>query len=244
MNLPPQAGKFCGERKMKIRRSKRYKASAKELPETALSLAEAVKKVKSFSPTKFDQSVECAVWLGVDPKQSDQIVRGAISLPNGIGKSKKVVAFCEDSDIEAAKAAGAIEAGSDDLIKKVMGGWLDFDVAIASPKVMGKAGKLGKVLGPQGKMPSPKNGTVTADVITAIREFAAGKVEFKADAGGNVHSVVGKYSFDEDKLIGNIRAFMEMLKKMKPASAKGTYIKKVTLSATMSPGVMVDLAEF
>ncbi len=244
LNLPSQAGKFCGEQKMKIRRSKRYKAAAKDLSQTALKLADAVKKLKTFNPTKFDQSIDCVVWLGVDIKQADQIIRGAISLPHGIGKSKKVVAFCEDSDIEAAKQAGAIEAGSDELVKKIIGGWMDFDVAIASPKVMGKAGKLGKVLGPQGKMPSPKNGTVTADVITAIREFAAGKVEFKADTGGNVHAVVGKYSFDENKLVDNIRAFMETIKKMRPASAKGTYIKKVSLSATMSPGVMVDISEF
>jgi large subunit ribosomal protein L1 len=229
---------------MKIRRSKRYKAAATDLPQTPLSLTEAVKKVKSFNPTKFDQSIDCVVWLGIDIKQSDQIIRGAISLPHGIGKSKKVVAFCEDSDIEAAKQAGAIEAGTDDLIKKIMGGWMDFDVAVASPKVMGKAGKLGKVLGPQGKMPSPKNGTVTTDVITAIKEFSAGKSEFKADTGGNVHTVVGKYSFDESKLVDNIRAFINVIKKIKPASSKGTYIKKVSISATMSPGVMVDISEF
>ncbi len=229
---------------MKIRRSKRYKASAKDLPETPLKLVDAVKKVKSFSPTKFDQSIDCVVWLGIDIKQADQIIRGAISLPHGIGKSKKVIAFCEDSDIEAAKQAGAIEAGSDELVKKIIGGWMDFDVAVASPKVMGKAGRLGKVLGPQGKMPSPKNGTVTPDVITAVREFAAGKSEFKADTGGNVHTVVGKFSFDETKLVENIRAFMETIKKIKPASSKGTYIKKVSISATMSPGVMVDISEF
>jgi len=228
---------------MKIRRSKRYKASAKDLPETPLKLVDAVKKVKSFNPTKFDQSIECVVHLGVDSKQADQLIRGAISLPHGIGKSKKVIAFCEDSDIEAAKQAGAIEAGCDDLIKKITGGWMDFDVAIASPKVMGKAGKLGKVLGPQGKMPSPKNGTVTQDVITAVREFVAGKSEFKNDTGGNVHTVVGRFSFDEGKLNDNIRAFMEVIKKMKPASAKGTYIKKVAISATMSPSVMVDVSE-
>ena len=229
---------------MKIRRSKRYKAAAKDLPQTSLKLADAVKKVKSFNPTKFDQSVDCVVQLGVDIKQSDQIVRGAISLPHGIGRSKKVIAICEDSDIEAAKQAGAIEAGSDELIKKIMGGWMDFDVAIASPKVMGKAGKLGKVLGPQGKMPSPKNGTVTADVITAVKEFSAGKSEFKADTGGNVHTVVGKCSFDENKLVDNIRAFMELIKKVKPVAAKGTYIKNVSISATMSPGVSVDVSEF
>jgi large subunit ribosomal protein L1 len=229
---------------MKIVRSKRYKQSAKDLPETPLKLVDAVKKIKTFNPTKFDQSIDCVVWLGVDIKQADQIIRGAISLPHGIGKSKKVVAFCEDSDIEAAKQAGAIEAGSDELIKKITGGWMDFDVAVASPKVMGKAGRLGKVLGPQGKMPSPKNGTVTADVITAVREFAAGKSEFKADTGGNVHTVIGKFSFDDTKLIENLRAFMEVIRKIKPASSKGTYIKKVSIKATMTPGVMVDVSEF
>ncbi|MFA5292793.1 MAG: 50S ribosomal protein L1 [Phycisphaerae bacterium] len=229
---------------MKIRRSKRYKAAAKDLPQTPLSLAEAIKKVKSFNPTKFDQSIECVVHLGVDSKQADQLIRGAISLPHGIGKSKKVVAFCEDSDIEAVKQAGAIEAGCDELIKKITGGWMDFDVAIASPKVMGKAGKLGKVLGPQGKMPSPKNGTVTLDVVTAVKEFVAGKTEFKNDTGGNVHTVVGRHSFDDGKLVDNIRAFMEVMKKLKPSSAKGTYIKKISICATMSPGVMVDISEF
>jgi large subunit ribosomal protein L1 len=179
--------------------------------------------------------------LGIDPKQADQMVRGSISLPHGIGKQKKVIAFCEDSDIEAAKNAGAIEAGCDDLVKKVTDGWLDFDVAIASPKVMGKVGKLGRLLGPQGKMPSPKNGTVTGDVITAVTEFAAGKVEFRNDAGGNVHTVVGKQSFETEKLIGNIEAFVSHIKKMKPAATKGTYIKKVSISATMSPGVAVSI---
>ena len=227
-----------------LKRSKRYSAAAKDLPQTAVSLAEAVKRVKSFTPTKFDQSVDCVIWLGVDPKQADQLIRGSVSLPHGIGKSKKVIAFCEDSDIEAAKQAGAIEAGCDALIKKITDGWMDFDVAIASPKVMGKAGRLGKILGPQGKMPSPKNGTVTADVMKAVREFAAGKVEFKNDTGSNVHVVVGKVSFDDAKLIDNIKAFMELIKRMRPASAKGTYIRKVSLSATMSPGVSVDAAEF
>jgi large subunit ribosomal protein L1 len=226
------------------KRGKRYKDAAKDLPSGPVSLTEAVKKVKSFPPGKFDQSIDCVVWLGIDPKQSDQIVRGAVSLPHGVGKSKKVIAFCEDSDIDAAKQAGAIEAGCDELIKKITGGWMDFDVAIASPKVMGKAGRLGKILGPQGKMPSPKTGTVTQDIITAIKEFAAGKAEFKNDAGGNVHIVVGKQSFDEQKLSDNIRAFMALMKKIKPVASKGTYIKKVAISATMSPGVQVDAAEF
>ncbi len=220
-------------------RGKRYRKEAEQVGKAAVSLAEAVAKIKSFNSTKFDQTVQCVLWLGIDPKQSDQIIRGAISLPHGIGKQKKVIAFCEGADAEAAKQAGAIEVGCDELIAKIQGGWADFDVAIASPKVMGKVGKLGRVLGPQGKMPSPKNGTVTSDVATAVREFAAGKVEFKNDAGGNVHMVVGKQSFDAQKLIENIDAAISHIKKIKPASAKGTYIKKVCIAAAMSPGVTV-----
>ena len=189
-------------------RSKRYKQELQKVPKEPVSLAKAVEKVKSFNSAKFDQSVECVVQLGVDTKQADQMVRGSISLPYGIGKQKKVIAFCDDTEVEAAKKAGAVEAGCDELIKKVSDGWMDFDVAIASPKVMGKVGKLGRTLGPQGKMPSPKNGTVTADVITAVGEFAAGKIEFKSDTGGNVHTVVGKQSFEAAKLIGNIGAFI------------------------------------
>ena len=222
-------------------RSKRYKKESEQLSGEPMGLAEAVEKIKSFNTVKFDQSVECVLNLGIDPKQADQLVRGSISLPHGIGKQKKVIAFCEDSDVEAAKSAGAVEAGCDELIKKVSDGWLDFDVAIASPKVMGKVGKLGRVLGPQGKMPSPKNGTVTADVKTAVAEFAAGKVEFRSDAGGNVHVVVGKQSFEAEKLVGNIEALLSHMNRIKPATAKGTYIKKVCLSATMSPSVMVSV---
>jgi len=224
------------------KRSKRYNGDAQKAVKEPVSLSEAVKKVKSFGSTKFDQSVECVMHLGIDPKQADQMIRGAISLPHGIGKARKVIAFCEDSDADAAKAAGAIEAGCDGLIAKVSDGWLDFDVAIASPKVMGKAGKLGRVLGPQGKMPSPKNGTVTADVIQAVKDFAAGKVEFRNDSGGNIHAVVGKLSFDEKKLEENVQAFIEHIKKMKPSALKGVYIKKVCISATMSPGVVLDVS--
>lgn len=222
-------------------KSKRYKKELEQLSPEPMGLAEAVEKVKSFNSVKFDQSVECVLHLGIDPKQADQLVRGSISLPHGIGKQKKVIAFCEDSDIEAAGAAGAIEAGCDELIKKVSDGWLDFDVAVASPKVMGKVGKLGRVLGPQGKMPSPKNGTVTTDVATAVAEFAAGKVEFRSDAGGNVHVVVGKQSFETEKLVGNIEAFLSHIRKIKPAATKGTYIKKMCVSATMSPSIMVSI---
>ncbi len=219
--------------------SKRYKKELEQVSQTPVSLAEAVEKIKSFKSVKFDQTIECVLHLGIDTKLAEQLIRGSISLPHGVGKQKKVIAFCEDSDIEAAKKAGAIEAGCDELIKKITDGWMDFDVAIAAPKVMGKAGKLGRILGPQGKMPSPKNGTVTADIASAVAEFAAGKVEFKNDAGGNVHAVVGKQSFDKQKLIENIEAFLSHIKKMKPATAKGTYIKKMSISATMSPGVTV-----
>ena len=222
------------------KRSKRYTADAQKAVVETLALSDAVQKVKSFASTKFDQSVECVMHLGIDPKQADQMVRGAISLPHGIGKARKVIAFCEDSEADAAKAAGAIEAGCDELVAKVAGGWLDFDVAIASPKVMGKAGKLGRVLGPQGKMPSPKNGTVTPDVVQAVKDFAAGKVEFRNDAGGNIHAVVGKLSFDDKKLEENIHAFIAHINKVKPSAVKGAYVKKICISATMSPGVVVD----
>jgi len=222
-------------------RSKRYKKESQQLGKEPVSLTEAVEKIKSFKSTKFDQSIECVLQLGIDPKQADQMVRGSISLPHGIGKQKKVIAFCEDSDIEEARKAGAIESGCDELIKKVADGWMDFDVAVASPKVMGKISKLGRVLGPQGKMPSPKKGTVTNDVATAVAEFAAGKIEFKNDAGGNVHAVVGKQSFEAEKLIGNIEAFVSHIKKVKPAAAKGTYIKKLCISATMSPAIAVSI---
>ncbi|MFH1882352.1 MAG: 50S ribosomal protein L1 [Planctomycetota bacterium] len=222
-------------------KSKRYKKESEQLSKESLSLTEAVEKVKSFKSVKFDQSIECVLHLGIDPKQADQLVRGSISLPHGIGKQKKVIAFCEDSDVEAAKSAGAIEAGCDELVKKITDGWMDFDVAIASPKMMSKVGKLGRVLGPQGKMPSPKNGTVTGNVVTAVSEFAAGKVEFRNDAGGNIHVVVGKQSFETEKLVDNIDAFVSHIKKIRPAAAKGTYIKKMSISATMSPGITVAI---
>ena len=223
-------------------KSKRYKKEAEQSSMELYSIPDAVKKVKSFGSTKFDQSIECVMHLGIDPKQADQMIRGAISLPNGIGKARKVIAFCDESEVQAAKDAGAIEAGDDELVKKVQDGWLDFDVAVAAPRVMGKVGKLGRVLGPQGKMPSPKNGTVTADVASAVKDFAAGKVEFRNDSGGNIHAVVGKISFDEKKLTENVDAFVSHIKHMKPATVKGLYIKKIAISATMSPSVLVDVA--
>lgn len=222
-------------------KSKRYKTEAEQISKESLSLGAAIDKIKSFTSVKFDQTVEFVLQLGIDPKQADQLVRGSLSLPHGVGKQKRVIAFCSDEDVEAAKAAGAIEAGTDELIKKITDGWMDFDVAVASPRVMGKAGKLGRILGPQGKMPSPKNGTVTNDVATAVAEFTAGKIEFRNDSGGNVHVVVGKQTFEKQKLIDNIEAFVAHIKKVKPAAAKGTYIKKACVAATMSPGVTVSL---
>ena len=222
-------------------RSKRYKGQLEQLSKEPVGLTEAVEKVKSFESMKFDQSIECVMNLGIDPKQADQLIRGSISLPYGIGKAKNVIAFCDDSEVEAAVQAGAVEAGCDELVKKITDGWMDFDVAIASPRVMGKVGKLGRVLGPQGKMPSPKNGTVTKDVAAAVAEFAAGKVEFRNDAGGNVHVVVGKQSFETKKLVSNIDAFVSHIKKIKPAATKGTYIKKMCISATMSPSVAISV---
>ena len=220
-------------------RSKRYRKDAEKQPKRSLPVAEAVKALKGFSKTKFDQSVDIVFNLGIDPKQADQLVRGSVSLPKGIGVSKKVIAFCPETEIEKAKAAGAIEAGADDLVDRVNKGWLDFDVAIAHPSLMGKVGKLGKVLGPQGKMPSPKSGTVTADIATAVKEYAAGKVEFRNDAGGVVHAVVGKLSFDAAKLTENIEAFIRYINNLKPAAVKGHYIRSITVSATMSPGIQI-----
>ncbi len=191
---------------------------------------------------KIDQTVEIVVHLGIDPKHADQMVRGAMSLPKGIGKSRKVIAFCEGDTAEAAKAAGAIEVGVEELVKKIQDGWLDFDVAIAHPSMMGKVGKLGRVLGPQGKMPTPKAGTVTPDVETAVKEFTAGRLEYRNDDGGNIHLPIGKVSFSVEDLKENAEAVLSHIKKVKPAAAKGQYVKRVCVSATRTPSVMIDAA--
>ncbi|MBI5865127.1 MAG: 50S ribosomal protein L1 [Planctomycetes bacterium] len=222
---------------------KRYRKDIEKRPNHALPVEQAVKALKGYSKPKFDQSIDIVFHLGIDPKQADQLVRGSVSLPKGIGASKKVIAFCPETEIEKAKAAGAIEAGADELVDKVSKGWLDFDVAIAHPSLMGKVGKLGKVLGPQGKMPSPKSGTVTADIGTAVKEYAAGKVEFRNDANGNVHAVVGKLSFSEDDLKENISAFMDHIRRMKPSTSKGVFMKKVAISGSMSPSVELELGQ-
>jgi len=224
-------------------KGKRYRADLATVEEEkTLPLEEAVAKVLTFKKAKFDQSVELCVHLGIDAKQDDQRVRGSISLPHGIGKSRRVVAFCSSDKVAAAKEAGAVEAGGEELVKKVEGGWMDFDVAVASPDMMRVVSKLGKVLGPKGLMPSPKAGTVTPNVAQAVAEYAAGKVEFRNDAGGNVQAVIGKQSFDAAKLVDNANALLATIQRLKPAAAKGQYVKKITISGTMTPGVQVAVS--
>jgi len=225
------------------KKGKRYSADTKAQPgKEPVSLAEAVSRIKSFKATKFDQSVELCMHLGIDAKQADQMIRGSLSLPHGIGKNKRVIAFCQSDKVEEAKAAGATEAGGEDLVKKVEGGWLDFDVAVASPDMMRIVSKLGKALGPKGLMPSPKSGTVTPNVAQAVKEYAAGKVEFRNDSGGNVHAAVGKQSFGVKELEENAQAFIDHITKMKPSSTKGHYIKSMSMSGTMTPGVAIEVA--
>jgi large subunit ribosomal protein L1 len=211
----------------------------KLVPESPVDLEKAVSIIKKFGGTKFDQAVEIHMRLGVDSKQADQIVRGSLVLPHGIGKTQRVVVFAKGAAADAAKAAGADEVGQEDLSKKIMGGWTEFDVCIAAPDMMGLVGPLGRVLGPRGLMPSPRAGTVTPDVASAVKDYKAGKVEFRNDAGGNVHAVVGRLSFDAKKLEENIATFLNFVQSIKPASIKGTYVKNISITATMSPGVQV-----
>jgi large subunit ribosomal protein L1 len=204
-----------------------------------IPVADAVGILKKFPPTKFDQSVEIHMRLGIDPKQADQIIRGSLVLPHGIGKAKRVVVFAKGNLAEDAKAAGAEVVGAEDLAKRIKEGWTDFDVCIAAPDMMGLVGPLGKVLGPRGLMPSPRAGTVTADIGRTVGEYRAGKVEFRNDPTGIVHAVVGKASFDASKLVDNIRSFIDFIQSLQPSSVRGQYIKSVSISATMTPGVMV-----
>lgn len=221
---------------------------SKQVDSTAtLPIGEAIGKLKGLEDTlppkikrcKCDQSVEIAVRLGVDPKQADQIVRGSIVLPNGIGKTKTVLVFAQGANADAARAAGADFVGGKDLADKIKAGWVEFDAAIATPDMMGVVGPLGKVLGPRGLMPSPRAGTVTQDVTNTVREYKAGKIEFRVDSGGNVHCVVGKLSFTEQQLTENIEALLKYLRTLKPASSKGVYMRHVTVTATFSPGINV-----
>ncbi|GJM18376.1 MAG: 50S ribosomal protein L1 [Phycisphaeraceae bacterium] len=219
--------------------SKRARANTEKAPTDAMDPKAAFKTLKTFKAPKFDQSVEVVMHLGIDTKHADQQIRGSVSLPKGIGKAKKVVAFCPSEQVKAAKEAGAIEAGGEDLVQKIEGGFLDFDVAVASPDMMRVVSKLGKALGPKGLMPSPKNGTVTPKVAEAVAEFAAGKVEYRADKGGNIHAVIGKMSFDEGDLVENFEHFVETIEKQRPVSVKGEYVKSVTVSGSMTPGVRI-----
>lgn len=219
--------------------SKRARENRALVPSDQLEPAAAISAVKKFKGPKFDQSVEVCLHLGVDTKQADQMLRGSVSLPNGIGKNKRVIAFCGDEDKQAALDAGAIKAGGADLMEEVEKGFFDFDVAIASPDMMRVIAKLGRVLGPKGLMPSPKNGTVTPKVTEAVGEFAAGKVEYRTDKGGNIHAIIGKMSFSEGDLLANYTHFFETIEKIRPSTVKGTYIKKITLSGTQTPGVQI-----
>jgi large subunit ribosomal protein L1 len=225
------------------KQSKRFRALAAKNPTPAknpLPLDQAVKMLKEFGNTKFDQSVEIAMRLGVDPKQADQIVRGSVVLPNGIGKTRRVIVFAKGDLAEQAKAAGADEVGAEELQKKVKDGWTDFDVCIAAPDMMGLVGPLGKVLGPRGLMPSPRAGTVTPEIAKTVKEYKAGKVEFRNDDTGIVHAVVGKVSFSPEKLSENIKSFIDHVVHLKPHTVKGQYVKSISIAATMSPGIRLQ----
>ena len=220
-------------KKMKANREIADKYEGPQEPATA------IKALKEFKAPKFDQSVEIVVHLGIDPRQADQQLRGSLSFPKGIGRSARVICFCQPEKAEAAKAAGAVEAGGEDLVEKIQGGWMDFDVAVASPDMMRVVSALGRVLGPKGLMPSPKAGTVTPDVETAVKEYSAGKLEYRNDEFGNIHCVIGKMSFPEGDLLENLAFFMNHVEKIRPAAAKGNYLKKATVSGTMTPGIQV-----
>jgi large subunit ribosomal protein L1 len=221
--------------------AKRMKQLVEKQPSEALPVSEAVVALKQFDGTSFDQSVEIAMRLGVDPAQADQIIRGSIVLPHGIGKKQRIVVFAKGPKAEEAKEAGADHIGDEDLAKKIQGGWTDFDVCIATPDMMKVVGPLGRVLGPRGLMPSPRAGTVTPEVTKTINEYKAGKVEFRNDKGGNIHAIVGKLSFEPQQLTDNIQSFVDLIIGMKPSAVKGTYLRSAYVSATMSPSVKLDV---
>ena len=234
--VPPARGK-----KLRNQLKNQMQKLSKDGP---MPLPRAVQALKTLRRAKFDETVEIHMWLGVDISQSDQLIRGTVPLPHGVGKVVRVVVFCQGDNVKKAQEAGAEFAGSDDLIEKIQKqNWLDFDVALATQDMMGKVSRLGKTLGPRGLMPTPKAGTViTGDVASAVRDFKAGKVEFRTDKGGNVHAGVGKISFDENKLTENITAFIDAVRAAKPTGVKGNYIKSMTICSTMSPGVAVQVA--
>jgi large subunit ribosomal protein L1 len=227
------------------KRGKKYRAALEKIEEARkYSLEEAALKVKEIAFAKFDETVELTMWLGVDPRKADQLVRGTLVLPHGLGKSKTVLVIAQGEKIKEAEEAGADFVGGEDMVTKIKGGWLEFDALIATPDMMRLVGALGKILGPRGLMPNPKTGTVTPDVKTAVRETKAGKVEYRVDKTGVVHVAIGKVSFDADKIQDNARAILEAVVKAKPATAKGKYVKKVNLASTMGPGVLLDEAAY
>ena len=221
---------------------KKYRESAKLVDKPAYTLGDAMPVIKKAAFAKFDETVEVAMRLGVDPKHADQMVRGTVVLPHGLGKSKRVIAIASGDKVREAREAGADEVGGDDLVQKIQGGWMEFDAVVATPDMMKSVGKLGKVLGPRGLMPNPKTGTVTLDVARAVREVKAGKVEFRVDKTGIIHCPVGKVSFAAEKLAENAQALIASILKAKPATAKGRYVRSIVISSTMGPGVPIDLA--
>jgi large subunit ribosomal protein L1 len=224
-----------------MKRSKRYREQLSKIDRVKMySVEEAVKLLKEIASAKFDETVEIAMRLGVDPRHADQMVRGTVALPNGTGKAVRILVLTKGQNVEKAKAAGADHIGLEEYIEKIQKGWLDFDVVVASPDVMSMVGRLGKILGTRGLMPNPKSGTVTADIETAVQEIKAGKIDFRVDKTGIIHSGIGKVSFENDKLIENVKAFINTIIKMKPASAKGTYLKSISLSSTMGPGLFLE----
>ncbi|AMV71481.1 50S ribosomal protein L1 [Desulfuromonas carbonis] len=221
---------------------KQHKAAKAQIDRTQVyTLEEGIALVKQAAFAKFDETVDISVRLGVDPRKADQMVRGAVVLPNGLGKTVRVLVFAKGEKAQEAQAAGADYVGADDLVAKIQGGWFDFDTAIATPDMMGTVGKIGKLLGPRGLMPNPKVGTVTFDIGRAVNEAKSGKVEYRVEKAGIVHAPVGKVSFDPEKLAGNILAVMDALVKAKPQTSKGTYLKKISLSSTMGPGINLDV---
>jgi large subunit ribosomal protein L1 len=223
------------------KKGKKYLEAVKLVDRTkAYPIAEAIELVKKTSFTKFDATLEVAFRLGADPKKADQQIRGAVVLPNGTGKTQRVLVFAKGEKLKEAEAAGADYVGDSEYITKIQQGWFDFDVIVATPDMMGEVGKLGRVLGPKGLMPNPKTGTVTFDVTKAINEIKAGKVEYRLDKSGNIHVPIGKASFEDQKLVENFRTIFDTLLKVKPASSKGTFMKNVTVTSTMGPGVKID----
>src|SRR2546429_142055 len=224
-----------------MKRCKSYRQADEQIDHERLySPAEAVALAKAEKVTKFDPTVEVALRLGVDPRKQDQMVRGTVNLPNGTGKTARVLVFATGDRAEEARAAGADFVGSDDMIERIQGGFLDFDAVVATPDMMGKVGRLGRVLGPRGLMPNPKTGTVTPDVGKAVTDIKGGKIEFRTDRHGNLHFIIGKASFDDRALVENYAAALEEIVRLKPAAAKGRYLRKITVTTTMSPGILVD----